>query len=153
MIPKTRCFIGCAANEAFAERLAWDLLRNCGDIILNLGEEKVAQAKPLSLNSSVSDQFRKAMSGSKDDKLAVAQNKVDDTKLKMQDNMSKMVQNYDNLQDLEGKMDDVEYESKQYKKDATSMKWNAMRQYWWAILLVVLVIFIILISIIIQFAT
>lgn len=146
--PKTQCFIGCAAGPAFAERLAWDVLRAATTQITQLDGSAIAEAKPLGLNRQLRDPLLQAMSGSKDDKLMQAQNKVDATKDKMTDNMQKMVQNYDNLQDLEAQVQDLEYESKQYQNDATKLKYHALKQYWWAVALVAAVILIILIAII-----
>jgi len=150
--PKTQCFIGCAASKTFAERLAWDVLRAAAEQITKLDDSAISEAKPLGLNRQLRDPLIHAMSGSKDDRLNIAQNKVDATKDKMNDNMQKIVKNYDNLQDLEAQVEDLEFESKQYQKDATKLKWHAMKQYWWAIALVVAVILIIIISIIASYA-
>jgi len=149
--PNTQCFIGCAANVEFAERLAWDVLRDAQAEIIKIKPDDVASTKPLGLNRTLREPLLAAMAGGKDDKLAIAQGKIDDTKVQMQGNMEKMVQNYDNLQDLEKQCDDLEFESKQYQKEATKFKWQSLKQYWWAIAAVISVILIIIIILLVKY--
>jgi len=149
---KTQCFVGCAANENFAERLGFDTCRAATQTLQQHGLDKVAAAKPLSLNSPLREAMVKVMGGATGDKLQSTQNKVDQTKEKMQDNMQKMVQNYDNLQDLDAKMDDVDFEANKFKQDAKTLKWHEMKQFWFTIGIVAFVILIIIIALIIHFS-
>lgn len=143
------CFIGCAAKAGFPERVAWDTLRAAAEEVVKVSQDEVKAGRPLGLNRVLRDPLQKALNGGKNDKLMQAQNKVDDTKAQMGNNMEKVMANVEGMQDLEAAAKDLEDNSKQYQNNATKMKTHYMKQYWyvWGLIALVIVLLIIFLAV------
>lgn len=129
------CFLCTATPHTFAERLAWDVLRDAKAIVGEVSSVEIKQARALGLNRRLRDPFRELM-GPTTDKLAVAQDKMDALKTQMGENIGKMTNNMQNLDDLQLQADCLETKTYQFKSNAKTLK---TRTKWELIKMVVIV--------------
>eukprot|EP00397_Hematodinium_sp_SG-2012_P029711 GEMP01031415.1.p1 GENE.GEMP01031415.1~~GEMP01031415.1.p1 ORF type:complete len:238 (+),score=43.67 GEMP01031415.1:61-774(+) len=129
------CLIATVARNQVAEGQAHNLLSDAAQFLRNNANTSDLEGEPLSLSRVMKEPFRSLMKAHSKNSVRNAQEKVDVVKDAMRANMSKMVQNVDNLASLDEKARDLEEGAKDYQLHTRGVRKQAlMQKYQWAAL-------------------
>jgi hypothetical protein len=105
----------------YPERLAWRACEEMANISSNHGHKCLNEKKVKDLDAPLKELLDRYDDPAQEDKLMEVQGKVDETKAVMAQNVERILQNTENLQDLEAKTAQMESGANQFNQQAKKM--------------------------------